>query len=611
MPPTRLVCVVLALLLAIGWPLAHAQPLRLDVNRPVVNLSGHLTYLHEPEATASAATMLLAARQNRFAPLPDGQATFGFGNGAYWFHTRLFNDSTRDERWLLVLSYPLLDYVDVHVRHPNGQWIHLASGDHLPFSSRGLRYRHPNFWLDLPQRTEVDLLVRVSSSSSTQVPLALYTASAFAEMERQAQFGLGLYNGVLLALFLYNLVLWLASRDSNHFWYTVHVGAFGLLMLCLNGLAFEYFWPDAPRLANQAIPLMMAIAQVAMHQFTRVFLELRTRWRLGDLLSRAMIALLLMLALLSSFLDYRDAVVPLTLLVFPGAALILWQTTHCLVRGFKPARLFLGAWSTLLLGTATYALISLGVLPKMFVTEYGIQIGSALEMVLLSFALAYRYAALRNESERVIRDANEQLERNVARRTAELSSALEQLAEANSRLRESNRRDVLTGAFNRRHFREVFEQLLRQSHEQRRQLGVVLIDLDHFKAINDQHGHLAGDDCLRHLSRLLHDALRNTPGAVLSRFGGEEFAVLLPDQTPDAVFAIAEAMRRRLDETPATHGGTSIPMTASFGVYNIEPGVAVRADDALHRADHALYAAKTRGRNCVQVETDLPHGRAV
>ncbi|HEX5755525.1 MAG TPA: diguanylate cyclase [Arenimonas sp.] len=611
MSPTRLVCVVFVLLLAAGWSPARAQSLRLDASRPVVELSAHLSYLHEPDATASAATMLLAARQDRFAPLPEGRTTFGFGHGAYWFHARLFNDSTRDERWLLVLSYPLLDYVDVHLRHPNGQWIHLASGDHLPFSSRGLSYRHPNFWLDLPQRTEVDLLVRVSSSSSTQVPLTLYTASAFAEMERQAQFGLGLYNGILLALFLYNLVLWLASRDSSHFWYTVHVGAFGLLMLCLNGLAFEYFWPDVPALANQAIPLTMALGQVAMHQFTRVFLELRKRWRVGDLMSRAMIALLLLLALLSPLLDYRDSVVPLTLLVFPGAALILWQTVRCLLQGFKPARLFLVAWSMLLLGTSIYALISLGMVPKVFVTEYGIQIGSALEMVLLSFALAYRYAALRNESERIIREANEQLERSVARRTTELSSALEQLADANSRLRESNRRDALTGAFNRRHFREVFEQLLRQSQEQRRQLGVVLVDLDHFKAVNDQHGHLAGDDCLRHLSRLLHDELRSTPGAVLSRFGGEEFAVLLPDQPPTAVAAIAEAMRRRLAETPATHGDLTIPMSASFGAYNIEPGVTIRADDALHRADHALYAAKTRGRNCVQVETDLPQGRTI
>lgn len=606
MAQTRYALLLLGLLLALLPAGGRAEVIRLDASRPVVELSPYLRYLHETDGNAAAAQMLAAAQHGRFVPLPDGNPTFGFTRGAYWFHARLFNDSTSDQRWLLVLSYPLLDYVDVHVRHPNGQWVHLASGDRLPFASRGLRYRHPNFWLDLPQRTEVDLLVRVASESSVQVPLTLYTPAAFAEMERQAQFGLGVYDGILLALFFYNLVLWLAARDPSHLWYTVHVGAFGLLMFCLNGLAFEHLWPDSPTLANHAVPLSMALAQIGMHQFARVFLDLRRRWRFGDRLSRAMIALLALLGLLSPLLEYRSSVVPLTLLVFPGAALILWQAVHSLRSGFKPARLFLLAWGMLLLGTALYALISLGVAPKVFVTEYGIQIGSALEMVLLSFALAYRYASLRNENERVVREANEQLERNVAKRTAELSSALEQLADANARLRESNRRDALTGAYNRRHFRDVFEQLLQQSSDQRRELGVLLIDLDHFKAVNDRYGHLAGDDCLKHLSRLLHDALHAVPGAVVARFGGEEFVILLPDVPPQEVAALAETLRQRVAESPAEADGATVAMTISIGVYCVEPGVPARADTVLHRADHALYTAKARGRNCVQIETDLP-----
>lgn len=597
------ICLGIWLLLCSG--LAAAQPLVLKAEQPAVELGPSLSYWHDDSGSADAKAMLKAARAGEFAPLPDGRANFGFTRGAYWFHARLFNDSTIEQRWLLVLQYPLLDHVDVHLRYPEGGWRTLSSGDMLPFSSRSVRFRHPNFWLDLPQRTEVDLLVRVASESSVQVPLALYTASSFAEMERQSQFGIGLYDGILLALFFYNLVLWLAVRDASHLWYTFHVGAFGLVMFCLNGLAFELFWPDSPQLANHAIPISMALSQIAMHQFTRVFLNLRQRWPLGDKLSLAMIALFLLLGIASLGINYRSAVVPLTLTVFPSVVLILWQTLHSIRQGYEPARLFLLAWGMLLTGTALYASVSFGLLPKTFITEYGIQFGSALEMVLLSFALAYRYANLRNENERIVREANEKLERNVAKRTSELSSALEQLADANARLRESNRRDVLTGAFNRRHFREVFEQLLRQSTEQRRALGVMLIDLDHFKQVNDTHGHLVGDECLRYLARCLQEHLDN-PNAVVARFGGEEFAVVVPDANPDEMSQLADSLRQRIFDSPVAHAGISIPLSASIGVYNVEPGVATRADDALHRADDALYTAKSKGRNRVHVASELP-----
>jgi diguanylate cyclase (GGDEF)-like protein len=263
-----------------------------------------------------------------------------------------------------------------------------------------------------------------------------------------------------------------------------------------------------------------------------------------------------------------------------------------------PARLFLFAWFMLLLGTALYASVSFGLLSKNFVTEYGVQIGSAVEMILLSFALAYRYANLRRENERIVREANEQLERNVSRRTSELSNALEQLAEANGRLRDSNRRDALTGLFNRRHFRELFEQMLRQSAETRQPLGILLIDLDHFKKVNDTHGHLAGDECLRILARNLNEVVASEHGLV-ARFGGEEFVVALPALSSAKLLEVAERLRLRICAEPARFAGKEITITASIGVFSVPTGFSFNPDDALHQADDALYVAKNSGRNRV------------
>ncbi|TNJ34877.1 sensor domain-containing diguanylate cyclase [Arenimonas terrae] len=597
----RCLAALLALLLVFSGSEAGAAPgpAVLDGGRESLALAPYLSMKNDPDGRADAAAMFSQADQGNFQPLPGGSTAFGFTQGATWFHGRLFNQNNAEQRWLLVLHYPLLDNVDLYLRYPDGRTEHMASGDTLPFSARSIRYRHPNFWVQLPQRTEVELLVRVASRSSLQVPLAIYTPKAFAELERDSQFGIGVFYGILVALLSYNLVLWLSLKDASHFWYMCHVTGFGLVMFCLNGLAFEYLWPNSPWWANQAIPLSMAISQIAMHQFCRVFLELEERQPRADRVSLGIIVFFVLMGLASFFVEYRTVVRPMTLAVFPGALYIVYLAINAIRTGYAPAKVFLAAWGFLLLGTALYASVSFGLLPKNFFTEYGIQIGSAMEMILLSFALAYRYAKLRGENERLVREHNEQLERHVARRTSELSTALEQLAEANQRLRESNRRDALTGLFNRKHFREVFEHQLHHASEHRQSLGVLLIDLDHFKDVNDTHGHLAGDECLRWLGRCLHDNLVEH-GALLARFGGEEFVVVLPDMDGDRLMQIAEMTRLRVCGEPVRYAGNNIPLSASIGAYLLRPGAGITVDEALHRADDALYAAKNRGRNCVQ-----------
>lgn len=599
LPAIRTIALLLALVLAwFASPARAAEPAVLDASQQSRSLTPYLTYRVDAGGRDDAAAMFAQAQRGGFKPLPSGGTAFGFTEGAYWFHGQLFNHDRTEQRWLLVLHYPLLDNVDVYLRYPDGRVEHMASGDSLPFSARSIHYRHPNFWLNLPQRTEVELLVRVSSRSSLQVPLAVYTPTAFAELERDSQFGIGLFYGILLALFCYNLVLWLSLKDPSHFWYMCHVAGFGGVMFCLNGLAFEYLWPNSPWWANQAIPVSMALSQIAMHQFCRSFLELRDRQPNADRISQALIAFYITMGLASFFLDYRAAVRPMTLAVFPGALFILYLAINSIRRGYAPARVFLLAWAFLLMGTALYASVSFGLVAKNFLTEYGIQIGSAMEMILLSFALAYRYARLRGENERLVQEHNEQLERHVARRTSELSTALEQLAEANQRLRESNRRDALTGLFNRRHFRDMFEHQLTRANEHRQPLGVLLIDLDHFKRINDTYGHLAGDECLRWLGRCLQDSLQEH-GALLARFGGEEFVVVIPDVQGERLMQVAEQLRQRIGGDPVRYAGNNIAMSASIGAFLLRPGTGISVDEALHLADDALYAAKDAGRNRV------------
>jgi two-component system, sensor histidine kinase LadS len=266
-------------------------------------------------------------------------------------------------------------------------------------------------------------------------------------------------------------------------------------------------------------------------------------------------------------------------------------------RAYRPALLFLGAWTMLLIGIFVYAMVSFGALPKTFATEYGIQIGSAAEMIFLSFALSYRWAGLRIENERIARESSEKLERRVSDRTTELQRALDELERANLRLREWSERDGLTGVYNRRHLDTSLEPMLRAAQDQHQACTLFIVDIDHFKLINDEHGHLAGDDCLRMLARVLQEGLG--ADALFARFGGEEFVLLLPGVDELTARRRGEDMRQRVASEPVTSDDQVVRITVSVGAATILPNQLIDARTLLRRADEALYEAKHNGRNRV------------
>jgi diguanylate cyclase (GGDEF)-like protein/PAS domain S-box-containing protein len=170
----------------------------------------------------------------------------------------------------------------------------------------------------------------------------------------------------------------------------------------------------------------------------------------------------------------------------------------------------------------------------------------------------------------------------------------------NQEIRRQATTDFLTGAPNRRCFMErlalEFDRVRRHPNLR---CGLLALDLDHFKRVNDTWGHAAGDAVLCHLVQLAQGLIRSSD--LLGRTGGEEFSVLLPDTSPEAVLAMAERLRVRVAATPAVFEGRHIPISLSIGASLIDAQDA-DADAVLARADQALYAAKEGGRNRVRTQ---------
>jgi diguanylate cyclase (GGDEF)-like protein len=186
--------------------------------------------------------------------------------------------------------------------------------------------------------------------------------------------------------------------------------------------------------------------------------------------------------------------------------------------------------------------------------------------------------------------------RNVGLLGAIAANALEIVWE----IEEVNRRaetDPLTGLANRRLFDESLQRELSHSDRFGHPVSLVLVDIDHFKHVNDAHGHDAGDAVLRTIARMLSDGVRTVD--LCARFGGEELAILLPQTTADGAFELADRLRRRIAGRPIRYNETEIAVTASFGVASY-PDVVLNRDGLFQAADAALYEAKHAGRNCVR-----------
>ena len=170
-----------------------------------------------------------------------------------------------------------------------------------------------------------------------------------------------------------------------------------------------------------------------------------------------------------------------------------------------------------------------------------------------------------------------------------------QFAEVDKRART----DALTGLWNRMHFGEQLTRILAEADRYEHPVSLVLMDIDHFKQVNDTWGHEAGDAVLRQVARVLQDGVRAVDICV--RYGGEEIAMLLAQTDSAHAVEVAERLRARVAETPVKHGPAEIPVTASFGVATYPETVKVR-DQLFPAADKALYIAKHDGRNCVRAK---------
>lgn len=526
----------------------------------------------------------------------------GFSDSVYWIKVQV--PAQRENR-VLEISYPLLDEVDLYWVHEGRRIGLFETGDTRPFATRPVNHR--NFVFPVPLNQEpLTAYLRVKTQGAVQVPVELESAVEFLAGEQLSYGWQTMFLGIIVALALYNLFLYSIIRQPTYLWYVLTVVLSGLVHLHLKGILFQWLWPDLPGLNRYITIPLTGLTMIAALVFSLQFLAVAKYSRASHRFLQALMVgagLSILLGLVGFYQTAINLVAVLAAIATPAAWLIgiyVWS------RGQRLAGLYVLAWTPLLLGHLILAVSKLGYLPTTFLTEFGPQIGVAIEVILLSFALAYRINLERRRRLRaqeqaldIQRRANLTLEERVRERT-------EELERANRRLEAISLTDGLTQVANRRQFDECLKVEWCRIARQGLPISLLLLDIDYFKAVNDRYGHLVGDDCLITVAAICANEIQRS-GDLLARYGGEEFAVLLPATPSEGAEQVAERLRQAVENATVYPGAqeAAVSLSVSIGVATQVPGKDEGPGELVRRADAALYGAKEAGRNRVMTYRQL------
>lgn len=535
--------------------------------------------------------------------------SFGFSPHTYWFRFKL---PALPQEGLLELDYALLDDISFYRFKDDILLDTIFTGDRRPFSERPVLHRA--FLFPIPaSESGQEIILRIRSSSSVQAPLTYWPGQTFFEQDQYRFAEHGLYYGIVMVMVLYNFFVFLRLRDKAYLFYVVSVFTFALTQLAITGFAYQFVWPDSPLWNEKSVAVLVPLIVIFWVVFTINFLKM-------SIYHPKLYKILLFQIILGVFCTVLSIILPYQTMIPYGTGLSILTSTSILLTSFyvmlksryKYAFYFTLAWSAFLVGVVVLSMNKFGVIPRNGFTESSAQIGSAIGIILLSFALAERlydamqrrFAAekesvqVKEELIQIQQRQNQLLESEVEARTGDLQAALKQVKKLNEELSDLSTMDQVTGVRNRRYFDDMLETEFRRAQRNRTSLSLIMLDLDHFKDVNDTHGHQAGDLCLKMVASAMYCVVKRPPDLVC-RYGGEELAIILPDTNNSGAMLLAERIRRQIESLKIVFDGVNIPLTATMGVSSFVPNTHKTPFDLIELADKALYQAKSSGRNRV------------
>lgn len=587
-----------------------------------VEVGARMLYLEDPLRQYDVDEVI--ANPSDWNSINQASPNFGFTKSAYWFRFNITNLDMSVQDIFLELPIPFLD--DVQIFRINQTTIdenidvleQHEVGDQFPFSERPVIDQDLILPFELLPGTN-EFLVRITSEGTIEAPLFIWNPQSFGVSNADDRLVQGIWFGIVIIMVIYNFFLYVMLRDISYLYYVAFACSYLMFQVCLKGYGFAYLWPNMTDWNAYSISVFIALCNFFAYMLVMSFLDLRRHSPRGYRITSTMASISALFVILTFILPYSTTVrmnagmVLITCITSLTIAYWSWYNEN------RYAKYFCLAWTAAFAGVGVLVAAKFGVLPANFWTENAGQIGILMLVSLLSLALANRFnrekelrilaqdSSLHNErlarrsQEELLEarvEANKRLEQKVAERTETLERAMAELETVNQRLEIMSTTDSLTGLSNRGHFENRLMDEFQRAQRHKRDLSIILCDIDLFKTINDTFGHKAGDECLISIATLFQQRIART-GDVVARYGGEEFIFLLADTPLENAKQIAQDLCDSVRALNFHFNAQPIPVTASFGVSSMAERTLESPDQLVTEADLALYQAKNANRDQV------------
>lgn len=549
---------------------------------------------HDPEKNKTLEQAVAAVAQGEFKPLESAGST-GLAKGAFWSHFAVRNTTSETLR----IQFEYVDHqliaLQAYDKSPTQSDYQQVADLSLyhPFSQRKVTHNRFVFEVVLAPLATNNILVKFSSEHKGYVypsmriwqPDALKSAQAY-----ETSMVTFLFGGFFV-MSLFSLVAGVATGGKMFYAYSVY--SLSKITVWATILGYTHHYLITSHYHWNYMTMSGAVTIFCGLFFARIVLQSR---RYTPKLDKVLCLMLLNSVLLFTcgllrLNAFAVMLMTVAFLLYPTLAIVSFRrwrqgSTEALILGL--------AWSFLIVGLSVQALRDMGFVAHNYINYYWTPVASFTEMLTVMVAMGIRVKKLQTQKDEAENNYRQQMESSkseledlVQARTKELDQA-KKLAEFEART------DPLTGIHNRRNFLALSNTRVDLANRKNLSICMLMLDIDHFKSINDTHGHNIGDAALLTFTREISNTVRESD--IFGRVGGEEFALLLHEEKFGAL-ELAERIREKIENLRLGDDSTELAFTVSIGLATFDKNDTV--DSLMKKADMALYSAKENGRNCV------------
>ncbi|MBG08975.1 MAG: hypothetical protein CME68_09470, partial [Halobacteriovoraceae bacterium] len=367
--------------------------------------------------------------QNKFKLSKKVIPSFGYSDSSFWFKLNLNHEKSPQSSWILSVEYLTLDFVTFY-KLENKEWKKYEMGDQITFGKRKVKQRE--FALQItPKNKRETIYIKIKTAGPLEVPIKLYNSQYFSDYKSSLNYGMGIYFGCLLAMVLYNLILYISTKQINYLYYVTFLFFFTFFLSTLEGYSFKFIFKNYPWFNNNGLALSINISALFFLIFCKNYLSIKgTKFQRLNKTFKFIERGYVIGFILSFFLPYSVVLRFSIILSIIGLSTLVYSGYIRFKEGYKPATYFLFAFSLFIIGTLLRLLSALNILSASPFYKYSFHVGVALQAILLAIGLADIINSLleeKIEAEVKLFEANRDLEEKVKLRTQDLSIALKDI----------------------------------------------------------------------------------------------------------------------------------------------------------------------------------------